>query len=464
MKKQLWEHRIPTIPAVIIVFVSIWVTLWFIQKGVSTTTHASPDNVPSHVFLGNITDTSFAVGFTTSNQTAAAVSVSPKNGQTSVYFDNRASGTNDPTPYTSHLFTVNNLQPGTEYQISILIAGKTYNDNGKPYTLTTGPKLAQKSSQSPTIKGLIILPDGNPASDTLVVAVPESGQTLLTLSQPSGNYSIPLNQARTEDLNKLLTFTNNSNIQLQAFHSDAQSTFSTEYSSAISIPPITLSENYTFVPNTIEQNEATSSAVFSIPAASTGSSNQITITSPQDGETYVDSQPTFRGTALPNQKVDIIVHSDPFEAEVLTDTNGNWSYRPMNPLSQGNHTITIQSTDNYGIIRSLTHSFSIFPSGSQVIQSATPSATPTVVTPTPTQAPSPTPITTIPPTTSITETPPTATPTSTPTPQVVTPTTAPISPAFTITPKEPGSSTPIVVTFVSVLMIVVGATLLFIVS
>ena len=165
----------------------------------------------------------------------------------------------------------------------------------------------------------------------------------------------------------------------------------------------------------------------------------------------MDSRPLLRGTALPNQKVKIRIESEVIIDEVTADSNGLWSYRPPKSIAPGQHKITIETIDSFGVSKILTQNFTVFASGSQVAESATPSATPTS-TPTPTAAPKTTPTPTV-----------TAfTPTPTPTPTIplsitISPTQIPI-----ITPAPPGSSSSLILTVISVLLIFAGSALLFI--
>ena len=123
------------------------------------------------------------------------------------------------------------------------------------------------------------------------------------------------------------------------------------------------------------------------------------ILTPEENQSFTDQKPQFSGTSLPNEKVEIIIHSDEqITTQVTADGNGNWTYRPSNNLSPGVHTITIKTRDSAGILTTIMQSFTVFAAGSQISELATPSATPTVFptvvilspTVTPTSLPTPT--------------------------------------------------------------------------
>ena len=157
----------------------------------------------------------------------------------------------------------------------------------------------------------------------------------------------------------------------------------------------------------------------------------------------MDSRPLIRGTALPNQKVKIKIESEVIIDEVIADSNGLWSYRPPNSIPPGQHKITIETIDSFGVSKILTQNFTVFASGSQVAEAATPSATPTS-----------TPIPTTPPKTTII-------PTSTPTPTVILSITIPPTQIPIVTPAPPGNTSSLVLTAISIFLIFAGSALLF---
>src|SRR3989338_10682753 len=79
MRKGLWSKRIPTFFAFLLLFISIWVTSFLIQKGVIFVGRATPEKSPREVLISNITDSSFTVTFQTLAKTVAAVSIEEKN-------------------------------------------------------------------------------------------------------------------------------------------------------------------------------------------------------------------------------------------------------------------------------------------------------------------------------------------------------------------------------------------------
>ncbi len=61
------------------------------------------------------------------------------------------------------------------------------------------------------------------------------------------------------------------------------------------------------------------------------------------------SSPTFSGYTIANAEVLLIISSDPFEAETLSDGKGYWLYTMESPLETGQHTLSLKITDSNGI-------------------------------------------------------------------------------------------------------------------
>lgn len=465
MKKRLWEHRIPTIPAFIVILVSIWVTLFLIKNNTFITTKASPDTEPAHVTTGNITSNSATVVFSTNSPTSAGIKLSSATTPERIVFDDRDTAQAGQVSFRGHIFTLTDLQPNTQYTYTLLVEGKTYTDS---YTFTTAPVLSDGPSIH-TIHGSIVLPNGTPASDAIILVKFLAGQTITTITNDQGEFTVPVTHILSESLSEYLNISDTTSISIEAFRDGMSSSTTTIYQNSQSIPTITLSENYAFDTTSSDDETASVSSQFSLPDSIGQTSQTIAITSPRADQALIDSQPLFRGTALPSQKVRILISaSGRLEAEVISNAAGNWSYRPTTALGAGQHTLTIQSPDKFNIVRSVSRSFSVLASGSQVTESATPSATPIVtVTPTtiPTATPTPTVIVGSPTPTTTT---PTATttpiPTFTPTPTLTPTATFTPTPILSITPTPPGSISTIVITFLSVLCIIIGTTLLFVVS
>jgi len=466
MRKGLWHKRIPTIAALALLFLSIWVTTFLIQTGVIFVGRASPNKIPQNVSISNITENSFTVTYTTNEKTLSGISVEEGNVPSFVVFDDRNKEISERKEFYSHFISVTDLKPNTTYEFSILSDGEAYLDGDEKYKVTTtSPVTIIPLEQNPII-GTILLPDGNKGVDTIVELEIEGAQKFSTLTNDEGEYIISISGLRKASLDDYFYLLPSQEIIINALRQNAKTSVKLLFAEAGLIPVITLEKQYDFT-NIKTSEVSTSSSALRIPTPQIVA-GEVRITTPRENQSFVDSAPLFRGTALPNKIVKITIEPSLFE-NVNSESSGIWSFRPDEDLAPGLHTITIESPDKYGIIKSVSQSFTVFSSGSQVAQSATPSATPTLTTtPTkiPTQTPTqvPTPTVVLSPTVSQIPSPtlsPTPIPTANPTP-IVTETITP-TPTITaiITPPPPGNNSSIILTFVSALLIFAGGALLF---
>ncbi len=395
MNNSIWQHKIPTLFGILALSIGIIATSYLIKSATIFQQFAGASEDPKNVRISNITDSSFTVSYETNGQVVGSLIFGKdKNGKTTA-LDNR--DTTGVSPHKLHYITVTALDPNTPYYFSIVSGQTTYSSGNAPFVATTGPTLSPAASGQ-IMKGSVVLPDGTSPNEAIVYAQSDSTQTLSSLVAKNGTYTIPISTIRTGDLTD---FANSDNqlITLLAV-GDSLSSNATVSKSTIDIPPITLSKDYDFT--TSETPLATPSAFFGFSTllATPSASTEPAIVSPKKDEQFTDQQPLFEGTGLPGSLVKITIQSaSEITAQVTTDKNGSWSYRPNTPLSPGTHSITIETADKFGILRTLTQSFAVLASGTQVEQPATPSAIPTfvptvipTVQPTSTPPPTPTPL------------------------------------------------------------------------
>lgn len=462
MKKSIFDRRIPTVFAILLLLGGLVVASVLIRQGVFTVSQASPEDEPRNVQIVNTTDTSFTVIFTTNTPTTAAINIQNTNPPTLVYDKRDTSGK---TAFLTHFVTVTSLKPNAVYEFSILSNGKNYLDQGKLYATKTSSKPDSNASTYP-LAGSILLPDGSAGADTLITVKIPNALPIGAVTDQQGNYRISSNNIRDLQTQEVIPLEPKTPIQISAMQKDAVSQVTYDYNPGDTIPPITLSNNYSFIASEEETPISTDEA--SLLALPTGSQRTtgLSVTTPKPNQTFIDSRPQFRGTATPNTTVRLVITSEEtIEAQIKSDSLGNWAFRPNASIAPGTRTVTVSQSQPSA---QRTVSFQVFASGSQIAESATPSATvtPTVrvtvpVTLTPTATLTPTGGITVTPTAvlvtsvpSITVTPiPTATPTITNV--VIT------SPPQKTIPPTGNSAFTIVLTTLSIAFIVAGSAFLF---
>ena len=398
MKNQLFNKRIPTILGIGLVVLGVILTTVIARTQTSLNSNASNSEEPQNVKITNLSDDSFTITYQTSAVATGSVNYGKDKGLGNTELDHQDKEKGEFSPKNIHSITLKKLSPSKKYFFVIISGQNTFLSNGIPFETLTAPNISSPSASQTAVKGKIVLPDGNSPNEALVYLNTDDSQLLSTSVAKDGKFNLSLKSLRSKDLSSYLEINDSTILNLLAVNSSLKSTIITPLSHANSMPTITLSNNYDFIDRNspIASNSAESSGFPSTAVKENSQKPQIL--TPKNNQSFIDQQPQFRGTSLPNEEVEIIIHSnEDIQTQVTADRNGNWTYRPPTSLSPGDHTITIKTRDSSGILTVLMQSFTVFASGTQVAEAATPSATPTQkITPTsiptivPTSFPSPT--------------------------------------------------------------------------
>jgi len=431
MRRTIWSKRIPTLLGILLIALGIGITSYLVESGVILTSKAGPSETAQNIRISNVTDRSFTVSFATEALVIGSINFGKDKNLGQTALDDRDSQ-GVLKEHKIHYITVKNLDSSSDYYFSITSGSKEFLQKGEPFIIKTAPVSSGSSAVEKTVKGKVVLPNGNNPKEALAYLNSDNSQTLSTLVKEDGSYSLSTNSLRTQDLSSYFTFLNETVFRLLVAGEDSlTSNARFNNSGSEELPLITLGSDYDFTQSNLSTASGSASTSFSSLSSQESTTGKIPkINIPTNNQTFTDSQPKFSGTALPNSTVEITIHSDDnIKAQAFADGYGNWSFRPQSALSPGSHIITIITRDASGILRTITQSFTVFASGTQVNQSATPSATPIV---TPTSVPILTP-----------------TPTSVPTIIPTIPVSPTLAPIATISPvispiSSPGNSTPII--------------------
>lgn len=459
MKKGIFDKRIPTIVAIVFLLVTLSISILLIQSGVIYVGRASPEPLPKNLHITNITDTSFTVVYTTTDLYEGVIAINNSNTGNAIFLDDRDRSSGRKNKYYSHHITALNLTPETKYFFNIISGSNTYHDAS--YSITTGVSISDALPEQNPVIGRVINTDGTQASDSLIIVKSSEISTISSYTDAKGEFIIPTNSLRNINSNKYYVLENDTSLDFTILSRDNKTIITTPFKIAQSLPAIVLNQQYLLSDN----EEGEQGAPPQLSVTNEISQNPLTITSPNDGETFTDLRPEFRGTSLPESKVTIEIDGEIIE-EVTTNHSGIWTFRAGQDFEPGNYVIAVSSFDESQNTIFETSSFSIFPQGSQVFsEDLNPTTTPTLV-PSNTPAPSPT-STPIPsPTPTITLVTPTETPTE-PTPTEIVPTNTPSPlPTIPVTPtKVPPIDPPgildnsLVITGISIGLILTGSIL-----
>lgn len=379
MRRNFFQHKIPTLFGVLIITAGVILTAYLTKNGTIFVGRASAPEIPENIRISNISDNSFTVSYITSATVLGSISYGENKNLGTSIIDDRDQQSDKLRSYKIHYITIRNLKPLTKYFFSIISGQTTYLDNEEPFETTTGQTINDRPLDQQPIAGRVTLPDGSIPDETIVYLNTNDGQTISTLIKNDGSYILPLNSMRNKNLDSYISLAQDAKLKILVTGPSIQSNVILSPKQINPVPIIMLSSDYDF---TIDNSPvATSSASINFPSfsASASASKNPQIVVPKNNESFSDQQPLFKGNAASGTNVKIIIHSsDTIQAQVKADSKGNWSYRPQNPLTPGEHTISITALDANGILQNISRSFIVYANGSQVDQSATPSATPIV--------------------------------------------------------------------------------------
>lgn len=399
----IWEKRLPPFSGLVLVAILLVTISWLTSNVVLFSTRAATGAEPKNIQITNLTDTSFTVTYQTDDPVLGSVGYGTNESLGNVGLDDRDQITNKAAEHRIHHITIRNLTPGSKYVFEISSGGTVYKNNHALYEVVTAPTLQAPLTTMQPLKGQVTLDDGALPVEGVVSVATNTSQTLTALLRPDGSYEIPVAALRTQDLSAWEPLTPETKLTITVLDPTQRSSAILLADQANPAPLMVLSKDYDFSIDTslAADAEATESApVADLPIpVDTSQVTSPKITVPKEAQSFKDLQPVFSGKALPDKEVVVTIQTQGvIEATVQSDANGNWEFRPTLPLDPGNHTITIKSPDEQGILQSVSQSFTVFAQGSQFIEPSisppvlpTPlPASPSASLPTPTVAPSPT--------------------------------------------------------------------------
>ena len=392
--KKLFNKRIPTVLGILFVALGIPLTILLLKNQTVFESRALDSQEPKNIRITNISDQSFTITYLTEFPSTGSISYGLDKQLGESELDDLDKEKGSFSPKKIHSISIKKLTPATKYYLTIISGSNTFLNNNVPFEVTTGPIISSASAAEQTIKGKVVLPDDNAPSETLVYLNAENSQLLSTVTAGDGKFSFSLKGLRTNDFSSYFNVNENTVFKISATNGSLISTASASLNQTNSIPTITLSNNYDFAQEislTASKSAQLQSGFPSIVLPKKNSKPEII--NPKENQSFTDQKPQFNGTSLPNEKVEIIIHSvEELIMQVTADGNGNWIYKPSTNLPPGTHTITIKSRDSSGILTTITRSFTVF--AAEITLTPTPTILPTL-TPTPTQTLTPFPSPTI---------------------------------------------------------------------
>ena len=401
--------RIPTALGILILLGGLVAGVFLVNGRQGLLTKAGPTEAPKNVKISDNGSNTFTVSWTTDTPVTGYLKYSENLAKINTPagdIRDQISGTSQ--GYTNHYAKVTGLNPSQAYYFMIGSGSQMYDDNGKPFSVTTGQSVIVPPED--VVSGKIISADGSPINNAIVYFETEGGQTLSAMTKTDGTYRVNLASSR-DSKGAVLTYdpsTTLVSIFVQAGISGT-ATAIVNTGKTKPIPDIVLGKNQSFIDTIVATasgiaNESViksggfksiteQAAPIALAPEATESAGSIIITNPSiNGEMIATSSPEFAGKAAPGTTIRVSVHSTLELTQIIkADKNGDWKWTPPQGLDPGLHTLTLEYTDENNVFQRVVRNFTVLASdkvGSLPAFTATPSAIVATISATPTKNPS----------------------------------------------------------------------------
>lgn len=411
MTIQKNKLKLPTLVAIVILLIGASVGIFLVQSETGFLPRATPEFAPKDLTVTNVTENSFTISWVTQEKAIGFLKYGlESNSLKTIANDDRDTLTGSNENYATHHITVRGLEPETAYYFKVASGGEGqfYDNNGKPYLVTTAPVLGTPPPAD-TAYGEVQSSSGISAEGSLLyISLPDAGR-LSTLVRDGGQWAMSLSTARTKSLQKYLTYDETTTLYDVLVKNGAgeQSRVVASTGNDQPLPTIILGQDSDFsaqIENVDSDDDELETATQSAnPRTQSGfnleplgevveATEELTILNPATEKEGVNTtKPEFNGTAPAGTVLTIEVHSENnIQDTVTVSDNNTWVWAPPENLEPGEHTITASFTDASGIIQTITRSFTVYASdqSDEPAFISTPSATPKP-TPRPTATPTP---------------------------------------------------------------------------
>lgn len=384
----------PTALGLLILVIAIFLGIFFAKTKTETTGNTTAAALPQQVRITNVTDTGWTVSWITDKIIDGLIKIGETNTdlkQTAL--DDRDQLSGEKGQFEVHYVTAKNLKPNTKYFFKIESGGKQFDNNSKPFEVTTGSALANPPAADP-VYGTVLTQSGTAAEGAIVYINLANAAPLSALTKNNGNWALSLATARTPDLNSFVKYDAQAtiiNILVQAGKIGTASAIATTINDS-PVPDIILGKSQDFRAiaknNNPTEDTATASAgekpksgflldpLIAEVGSGSGSPTQtgeVVLENPRfEGEVINATQPAFIGSGPPGMVLAIEVHSPTgYTGSATINDKGEWEFTAPKGLTPGEHTVTISYIGSDGKEGTLTRNFVIAAAGATTVPAIT---------------------------------------------------------------------------------------------
>ncbi len=364
------QTRVPVVLSVVLILVIII----FLAKLLGTPpvpSKASKVSV-SNVNVVNVSNNAAGIYWQTENKEVGWVILGENQALLSnIVLDSR-DVPEEKNPFRNHYVDLKNLKPNTNYYYKIVSNNQLVSQsNGQPFSFKTASNSSLASNLGPAY-GKIIKENGQPLENAAVLLYFDNSIPLLSISKSTGEWLVPVNNILDKNSLQNKTVDEKTKLKVEIYDEEMNKTIiQADLSSLIPLPQtIIIGKDYSF-----SSGENVLSASSSNVAVD---SHIVDILFPKDQAVIPGDNPLIKGLGIPKNQVNVLIDAPKgYRGQAVIDNDGVWEILLNNPLSPGNHVLTMTTKDDSGKTVTLTRRFTIAKSGEQVMGIATAEATPT---------------------------------------------------------------------------------------
>jgi len=397
-EKNVLTKKIPTLLGVFLLLGGLVAGLLLVGKGQFFSIKAGPTAVPKSVKVANLGSSNLTITWITDTPVIGLVKYSDNPARLNLPAgDNRDQQSGTSGSFTTHFVDLVGLTPGKTYYFEIVSGSQTYDDNGKPYQVATASQAGSPTED--VILGKVIYPSGQAAGGVIVFVEINGAEPLAALTKDDGGWRLTLSAARDKKGQYVSYDPQTAPVSIFAQGGNiGTATAVTDTGNDSPVADIILGKTQ----NLLEGQPTETIIDETTPGASESGFNNLSavmateLEPPSEatlsvkienvsynGEKIATSSPEFRGKAPEGTVIKITVHSAVAQMGTVTvDENGEWAFTPPEDLEPGEHTMTVEYTDENGVLQTLSRTFTILAAADAEglpAFTATPSATTTPI-------------------------------------------------------------------------------------
>lgn len=195
MISNLFRFRIPTLIGLAVLSVSLIFGIYLVLQKQILSIKASGDTAAKNITFANITDGSISISWQTAIKTPGFITYGPSSPNEQTVLDDRDG--QKPQAYFAHHISLKNLSPQTNYQL------KVYSGNwvSEILSFTTASTIDIQTNFKPVIG--VVVDDQRYLEDSLIYLNIPKANIQSSVIKNLGNFIIPLNLLRKEDLSNV---------------------------------------------------------------------------------------------------------------------------------------------------------------------------------------------------------------------------------------------------------------------